>query len=45
MSDIEPFKHGDEGTHHVCHTRLKTEGGEAQCCECVPHDNCDLNKE
>lgn len=35
------FKHGEEGTHWCCNTRLEKEGGKARCCECVPHEGCD----
>jgi len=31
-----------EGTHYVCDKRLKEEGGEAICCGCNPHEDCNL---
>lgn len=31
----------DEGSHACCNARLKTEGGQARCCTCEPHDGCD----
>lgn len=44
MNDVKPFTHGDEGTHYVCATRLKQEGGEAHCCYCVPHEGCEISE-
>jgi hypothetical protein len=41
MSDIELFQHGEEGTHGCRNKRLKEEGSEARCCECVPHEGCE----
>lgn len=41
MTDATPFKHGEEGTHSACNTRLKAEG--TKCCVCVPHEGCDMN--
>ncbi len=29
-------------THNVCENRLKKEGGKAKCCDCNPHDGCNL---
>jgi len=29
-------------THQTCSNRLDKEGGKAQCCNCVPHNNCNL---
>ena len=43
MNDLKPFVHGEEGTHYVCDNRLKEEGGKAICCECNPHEDCDMN--
>ena len=37
MTDLDKFKHGEEGTHSCCAERLKREGGKAKCCECNPH--------
>lgn len=42
MSDLDPFEHGEEGTHICCDARLKAEGGKARCCTCVPHEGCEL---
>jgi hypothetical protein len=40
--DLKPFKHGSEGTHSCCNTRLKEMGGKATCCYCDPHLFCDI---
>ncbi|MDE2232889.1 MAG: hypothetical protein KGJ90_02040 [Patescibacteria group bacterium] len=40
MSDVQPFKHGEEQTHWVCNARIAKEGGKATCCECNPHEGC-----
>jgi hypothetical protein len=40
--DLKPFKHGSEGTHCVCKTRLEEMGGKATCCICDPHLFCDI---
>lgn len=42
MTNKTDFKHGQEGTHTVCDTRLKNDGGKALCCYCMPHQGCDL---
>lgn len=39
--ELLPFKHGEEGTHWICDSRWKKEGGKARCCECRPHKGCD----
>ena len=44
INDSNLFKHGEEGTHGCCNTRLKKEGGKARCCVCVPHEGCDDEK-
>lgn len=44
MSDLKPFVHGEEGTHYCCNARIKAEGGKALCCECNPHEGCELNE-
>ena len=41
MNDLQPFIHGEEGTHGACDTRMKKEGGKSRCCECIPHEDCD----
>jgi len=38
------MKHGDEGTHYCCNARLELEGGNARCCECEPHEGCELRE-
>lgn len=30
-------------THLACNKRIKEMGGKAQCCYCVPHENCEIN--
>ena len=42
MNDLKPPVHGDEGTHAVCNARLKTEGEQATCCFCNPHQDCEI---
>jgi hypothetical protein len=42
VSDVKPFVHGEEGTHSACDRRLKAEGGQAKCCYCSPHKDCEL---
>lgn len=42
MNDLEPFEHGSEGTHITCNARIAAEGGAARCCECSPHEGCEL---
>jgi hypothetical protein len=37
MSDLKPFKHGEEGTHGCCPEILEKMGGKATCCECSSH--------
>lgn len=32
-------------THFTCNSRLKTDGLATKCCECFPHDGCELNFE
>lgn len=32
----------DDETHNVCDNRLKKEGGQARCCDCEPHEDCNL---
>ncbi len=32
----------DTETHNVCNNRLNEKGGLAVCCDCFPHDNCNL---
>lgn len=47
MNDLRPYRHGDEGvgsTHIACQNRLEKEGGKATCCECNPHENCNLHE-
>lgn len=45
MTDAQPYKHAEkwQDTHAVCKKRLKEEGGQAHCCFCVPHPNCEIN--
>lgn len=43
MGDMDPFRHGEEGTHICCKRRIDEEGGKATCCVCNPHKNCVLN--
>lgn len=39
------FKDTQNGTTHVvCNNRLTKEGGKAKCCECEPHDDCNLGQ-
>ena len=45
MNDLKPFEHGSEGTHSACPARLQKEGGKTQCCECVPHEDCESMKD
>lgn len=40
MSDLDPFVHGEEGTHGCCAERAREEGGKARCCSCVPCPYC-----
>lgn len=42
MSDLKPFKHGQEGTHHACQDMIEKHGGKTQCCECTGH-KCNPN--
>jgi len=44
MNDLQPFRHGEEGTHSVCGNRLNLEGALSHCCICQPHDDCNLNE-
>lgn len=34
----------DTETHNVCNNRLAKEGGEARCCDCEPHEGCNLKE-
>lgn len=36
------MRHGDEGTHSCCNQRLAKEGGNATCCFCDPHEDCEF---
>lgn len=48
MEDLKNHKHGDDGgslTHFCCNGRLKELGGKSQCCQCVPHNDCELNEQ
>jgi len=38
MTDLKPFKHGEEGTHSVCDKHNM--GGKSVCCECSGKDGC-----
>jgi hypothetical protein len=42
MSDLQPFVHGQEGTHSACAERINKQGGQARCCYCEPHTPCTL---
>ena len=42
--DLEPFKHGEEGTHSVCNKHFAEFGGEARCCECSKKTDCGNNQ-
>lgn len=37
ISDLEPFEHGQEGTHSACKEMSDKYGGKVQCCECTNH--------
>lgn len=37
MSDLQPFKHGDEGTHSACAECVAEFGDKVQCCACTGH--------
>lgn len=41
MNDLQPFKHGEEGTHAVCNKHHID--GEAGCCECTGKTDCSIN--
>jgi len=38
MSDLKPFKHGEENTHSVCNKH--NTGGKSVCCDCSGKDDC-----
>ena len=38
MNDLQPFKHGEEGTHSVCNKH--NIGGKSVCCECSGKTGC-----
>lgn len=33
----------DTETHNICNNHLAKEGGKGKCCDCDPHENCNLN--
>lgn len=38
MSDLQPFRHGEEGTHAICNKH--NIGGKSVCCECSGRTDC-----
>lgn len=38
MTDLQPFRHGEEGTHSVCNKH--NIGGKSVCCECSGKKDC-----
>lgn len=41
-TDLEPFEHGEEGTHYACKKQIEKYGDKTQCCECTKH-KCDID--
>lgn len=37
MTDLDPFRHGEEGTHWACKEQMEKYGDKVKCCQCTGH--------